>query len=212
MSDAREPDPCAPGVETAEVHTDTVVDDIGDKITDLRTHLSHAHPLPQRWVSTLPPAELAALHRRIHGRAVEPDPSLVEVRLIELWTDPDIRTVTTLPLEEAIRPEDPLVWLPLRIADRTHRSGSPGHVTKGGCRACADIVDAAIRALLELDDTPQRVIARLVAERSELETVIDELVAISTELTAMLDDATPQLLDRLGRLVELARDRFDRAR
>lgn len=162
------------------------IDDIGDKINDLRTHLAHAHPIPYDWLADLPPAELAALHRRIHGRAVEPDPSLLEARLIELWTDPEERVVTALPLAEAIRDEDPLVWLPMRIADRTHRSGSPGHVDVGGCRACADIINATIQSMLELDRTPQRTIAELAAECADLEAVIDDLLAVLADAPAAL--------------------------
>lgn len=142
---AIEPDPRAPT---------EVVEEIGDRISDLRSHLCHAHPFERDAVDALDAADLAALHRRAHGRAVEPEPGLVDVCLVEVASDPDARATTTLELADALVEDRPLVWLPLRIADLIHDADAPGHAKKGGCRACADVVDAAIRALQELDTTP----------------------------------------------------------
>lgn len=172
----RNPDP-RPGAEPGT--TAGLVDELGDRIADLRAHLCHAHPLRPEWTEALDSADLAALHRRLHGRAVHPDPSLVEVHTVERATERDERAVTALPLEDATRPEGPLVWLPLRVADRVHEADAPGHTDRGGCRACADVIDAVIHSMTELDVTPHLRIARLEAE---LEDLHDEVTAARAAL------------------------------
>lgn len=146
------------------VPADGRVDDVGDKIGDLRAHLRQAHPLKDAWIADLDPAELAALHRRLHGRAVDPEPDLVDVHFVEMRTDPAERATTTLPLAAATDHAAPLVWLPMRIADLVHDPDAPGHDGKAGCRACADVIDATIRGLVELDSTPQAEITALTKE------------------------------------------------
>ena len=193
-----------------------VVDDIGERIGDLRTHLSHAHPLRAEWLIDLEAADLAALHRRLHGRSVDPDPTLVDVHHLEIATDTGVRARTTLPVAHATDPDDPKVWLPLRIADHVHALDSPGHVGRGGCRACADLVDASIRALGELDTTPQRELAVLVAINEELlealATAHRALVSVATWIAAL--DADPELAEaeRDGGVLEGTDDRLVEAR
>ncbi len=159
-------DPTRPG-DPGGSPTGTVrdrVDDPGAGIDDLRTHLVHAHPMRPEWVAELASADLAALHRRLHGRAVDPDPELVDAHLLEVRTDPDGPATTSLGLQDAVDGPSrgrPLAWLPLRVADLVHHADAPGHQGRGGCRACSDVVDAVIRALRELDRTPQARIAEL---------------------------------------------------
>lgn len=172
------------------------VDDIGDKIGDLRAHLGHAHPLPPTWVDELEPAELAALHRRLHGRAVDPEPSLVDARLVELSTDPAVPATTVLPLEQALDHDGGLVWLPLRIVDRLHAPDAPGHTVRGGCRACADIIDATIRSLRELDRAPQARIAELEADVEALVAALEQTrVAMSQLRHIVVGDAGGEPVD-----------------
>lgn len=164
---------------------DDLVDDIGHGIGDLRAHLSHAHPLVPADVEHLDTADVAALHRRLHGRAVEPERDLLDVHLVEMRTPRDARQVTSIELDDMVREHDPHVWLPMRITDLVHSPDSPGHTDKGGCRACADIIDATVRAMRELDDAPAAHIARL---ESEIAGAAEQLTVLAGRLGAVLPD------------------------